>query len=248
MGRGVPDQGVDARSSLFPTTHWSVVLGAGERAEEALSRLCEAYRPPIYAYLMALGHDHHETSDFVQGFFVHLLRPATLARLNAPNGRFRAFLLTTLQNYVRDRIDHRRARKRGGDAAHLSLETPDGMRVEGGVVGQLTPEQWFDRKWGETVVKRALARVREEVAQAGRGDLFAALLPLLYRDPDALPYDELARTTGLTAGALRNAKSRILRRLRQLIREELALTLPPEVDLDEELRYLMTVMGGPGLL
>ena len=44
----------------FATTHWSVVLSAGQtdssRASEALEKLCRAYWPPLYSYIRRQGH------------------------------------------------------------------------------------------------------------------------------------------------------------------------------------------------
>jgi len=41
------------RAAVFPTTHWSVVLLAGQRADAqtmaALERLCRTYWYPLYA-------------------------------------------------------------------------------------------------------------------------------------------------------------------------------------------------------
>ena len=46
-----------ARGAVFATTHWSIVLAAGATqttdAQQALSRLCQSYWYPLYAYAMA---------------------------------------------------------------------------------------------------------------------------------------------------------------------------------------------------
>ena len=45
---------------VFATTHWSVVLAAGQSGSEAqaaaLEKLCRAYWYPLYAYVRRRGH------------------------------------------------------------------------------------------------------------------------------------------------------------------------------------------------
>ncbi|MFN7141153.1 MAG: hypothetical protein ACK4UN_17630, partial [Limisphaerales bacterium] len=64
----------DAR---FATTHWSVVLKAGQsdttRAGKALAELCETYWYPLYAYTRRRGYSPHDAQDLTQAFFACLL-------------------------------------------------------------------------------------------------------------------------------------------------------------------------------
>ncbi len=57
----------------FTTTHWSVVLAAGEEPtgprSAALERLCEAYWYPLYAYVRRKGYGPEDAQDLTQGFF-----------------------------------------------------------------------------------------------------------------------------------------------------------------------------------
>src|SRR5262249_56607866 len=61
----------------FTTTHWSVVLEAGQRdsptAAEALEQLCRTYWYPLYAYVRRKGHAVEEAEDLTQEFFSKLL-------------------------------------------------------------------------------------------------------------------------------------------------------------------------------
>ena len=58
----------------FPTTRWSQVVAAGDRADpaarEALAELCAAYWYPLYAFVRRKGHPPDEAADLVQGTFV----------------------------------------------------------------------------------------------------------------------------------------------------------------------------------
>lgn len=48
------------QSGVFATTHWSVVLAAGQQespsAAEALEKLCRAYWQPLYVYARRRGY------------------------------------------------------------------------------------------------------------------------------------------------------------------------------------------------
>ena len=64
--------GVD-RAARFPTTHWSVILKAGQphttQSRQAFASLCEGYWSPSYAYVRRLGCSVEEAQDLVQDFF-----------------------------------------------------------------------------------------------------------------------------------------------------------------------------------
>ena len=65
-------------SAHFATTHWSVVLAAGERelpqAAEALEKLCRAYWYPLYVYVRRQGNSPEDAQDLTQDFLSRLLR------------------------------------------------------------------------------------------------------------------------------------------------------------------------------
>lgn len=56
------DERTVGKGRLFPTTHWSVVLAAGDpaspKASAALEQLCRTYWYPLYAYLRRDGWSH----------------------------------------------------------------------------------------------------------------------------------------------------------------------------------------------
>ena len=67
----------------FHTTHWSLVLLAGQtkapKADEALESLCRTYWNPLYAYVRRQGHSPHDAQDLTQEFFARLLEKKYLA-------------------------------------------------------------------------------------------------------------------------------------------------------------------------
>src|SRR3954468_3241558 len=88
----------------FATTHWSVVLLAGQndsaQAAEALEKLCRTYWYPLYAFVRRQGNDPHVAQDLTQEFFARLLQGGALKAADPDKGRFRSFLLTMLKRML----------------------------------------------------------------------------------------------------------------------------------------------------
>src|SRR5438128_544466 len=88
----------------FATTHWSVVLRAGDstssRAASALETLCRAYWYPLYAYVRRCGHDPEEARDLTQEFFARLLEKKQLASVDPDKGKFRSWLLGVMNHFL----------------------------------------------------------------------------------------------------------------------------------------------------
>ena len=119
-------QSEEAAPRVFPTTHWSVVLAAGDRSspetEEALSRLCQSYWFPAYAFVRKLGYSPEQAQDLTQEFFAAFLEKNHLAKAARDWGRFRCFLMTSVENFLRNESDRARAQKRGGGRKLISLD------------------------------------------------------------------------------------------------------------------------------
>src|SRR5438309_1945113 len=94
------DGRIPANASWFATTHWSVVLAAGHSsaptAQAALEQLCRTYWYPLYAYVRRQGRSAEDAQDLTQGFFAHLFEHQSLHRVAREKGRFRSFLLASL--------------------------------------------------------------------------------------------------------------------------------------------------------
>jgi RNA polymerase sigma-70 factor (ECF subfamily) len=83
-------------SGAFATTHWSVVVSAGDSesplATEALAEFCRLYWYPLYVYVRRKGYDAATSKDLTQEFFEQLLEKKWLARLEPGPGKFRSWL------------------------------------------------------------------------------------------------------------------------------------------------------------
>lgn len=107
------------RSPVFITTHWSLVVSASSRnddadAHTALESLCKAYWYPLYAYVRRRGYSPDDAKDLTQEFFARLLDRDGVCGVTPEKGRFRSFLLASMNHFLADEWDKSRAEKRGG--------------------------------------------------------------------------------------------------------------------------------------
>jgi RNA polymerase sigma-70 factor (ECF subfamily) len=237
--------------AAFVTTHWSVVLAAGRsdtpRAKEALSKLCQTYWYPLYAYARARGYGREDAQDLTQEFFARLLEKNWIGSAEREKGRFRSFLLTVMKRFLADEWDKARAEKRGGGVPLLSLEFDTAeRRLRHEPADEVTPERSFERRWALTLLGEVLKQLQEENEREGNAELFAELNPCLIGERTSLPYTELAKKLALSESAVKSAVHRLRQRYRKLLREEIAQTVATPGEVDDELRHLLAVLGKKG--
>jgi RNA polymerase sigma factor (sigma-70 family) len=232
----------------FSTTHWSVVISAGQanssQAFESLEKLCRAYWPPLYSYIRRQGHGPEEAQDLTQAFFAKLLQKNFWARADPQKGRFRTFLLTALRHFLADERDRGRTAKRGGGLSFISLdEQASEQRFLDGRDQNLSAEQQFDRQWAATVLEQARARLREECVASGKSGLYDRVSLVGGQNECAVPHAVIAQELGLSVGAVKSAVSRLRARYGELVRQEVAHTVSSPDEIEEEIRHLLAVIG-----
>jgi RNA polymerase sigma factor (sigma-70 family) len=233
----------------FVTTHWSVVLTAAHsdttQACDALAKLCQTYWHPLYTYVRRRGYSPEDAEDLTQGFFAALLERKAVATVSPDKGRFRSFLLASLNHFLSDEWDKARAQKRGGGKV-ISFDTQTAESWLDQVPSQnLTPEKAFELRWAITLLEQVYRKLEEEHRQQGKAELFEALRNTLAGPGNSAPYAELGRRLGLNEGAVKVAVHRLRQRYRALLRETIAETVATEAEVEEELRFLLrTVAGG----
>ncbi|MCW5553203.1 MAG: sigma-70 family RNA polymerase sigma factor [Verrucomicrobiae bacterium] len=246
--RGEPDS--EPRSDAqFLTTHWSDVFAAGEvnapAAPQALERLCSTYRYPLYVFVRRYGKSPEDAEDLVQGFFASLIAKPDLADLSPSKGRFRAYLLARLKNFLSDARDREKAVKRGGGKPHVSL---DGMTVEERYrqepTDPMTPDKAYDVVWAQTLVKEARTLLRAEYEAAGKGELYVLLDCLEPGAAEHLTHAQIGERLNKTECAVKNEAARMRQRFRELLRAQVAPTVSTLPEIDEEIRYIIELLGG----
>jgi len=232
----------------FCTTHWSVVLAAGGSAVpgalDALEKLCRAYWYPLYSFIRRRGYNPHDAQDLTQSFFAELVESRFLRAADHDRGRFRSFLLVRLKHFLSDERKKAQAQKRGGGQTVLSLDVEMAEERYGSEpTTALTPEVIFDRRWAMMVLEQTVARLRREYVAAGRVELFEELKHFQPGEESDRSYLEVAARLGLSEGAVKSAIWRLRRRHVDLLRDEIAQTISTPAEVDEEIRYLITMVS-----
>jgi RNA polymerase sigma factor (sigma-70 family) len=246
--RTTPSSEAGGRPPVFVTTHWSVVLSARKKdspqSAAALETLCRTYWYPLYAFVRRQGHSPPDAQDLTQEFFARLLQKDYLKAAARDKGRFRTFLIVALKRFLANEWDRDRAQKRGGGQVLLSLDTElaeQRYRVE--PVEGTTAERIFERRWALTLLDRSMTRLREEFSGAGKGHEFDRLKVCLTAERGEISYADIAAGLGVSENTARVAVHRLRKRFREIFREEIAHTVSGPEEIEEEVRYLMGVLG-----
>jgi RNA polymerase sigma-70 factor (ECF subfamily) len=233
----------------FATTHWSVVQRAGDsqspESAAALEGLCSAYWYPLYAFVRGSGHGPEEARDLTQDFFAMLLEKKWLSDADPQRGRFRNFLLVALKRFLTNEWHRSQTSKRGGGCVWIAL---DGLKAEERYKleprDNATPDFLFERTWAITLIARAQNRLRDAMVAAGEGERFEALEPSLAGVQAETCYRELAVRFGVAENTVKSWVSRLRRRFRVLLLEEISQTLAEGQDPEAELPGLFAALGG----
>ena len=150
--------------------------GGGAQADQALARLCQTYWYPLYACARRRGYQAHDAQDLTQEFFSRLLDRRLLARADPGCGRFRSFLLASMNHFMANEWEKARATKRGGGQRALSLDLAAAEeRYDLEPADHATPEKAFDKQWALQLLETVLTRLDREYQREGKAALFALL-------------------------------------------------------------------------
>ena len=234
----------------FPTTHWSVLAKAtlhGEAdAQAALELLCQRYWSPVHQFIQFAGLSESEAQDLTQEFMIHVLKKSIFTRADRLQGRFRSFLLGALARFLADAADRRKALKRGGNAPHISFGSVEaGSDVE--ELSSRSPNVTaFDREWALTILETALDRLRADWVQGRRESDFAVWKNFLPGGSEPSSYESAAARLGVSLAAFKSEVHRLRRRLRALVREEVARTVSAPHEIEAEMVHLQQVLMDRG--
>jgi RNA polymerase sigma factor (sigma-70 family) len=232
-------------ANRFQTTRWSVVLLSGKSevsgSNEAFAELCRLYWYPLYAFIRHRGHSPEDAQDLAQGFFLHLAERRTLRRVDRSKGKFRSFLLASLQNYLSNEAQRSRCLKRGGKAQFLYLDIEDAEERYGmEPANALTPEKIFDARWAMVLLGEAMNRLSREYLGQGKANAFEALK--VYLDPinsKELPtYENVAGRLKISVSSVKTLIHRLRKQYTAFVREEISRTVSDSVDVDAEIHEL----------
>src|SRR5262245_61432222 len=142
--------GVESR---FQSTYWETVLRAKEGQPDALQQLLAEYWKPVYFFGRRKGDDVESAKDLTQGFLGVFVEKDYLKSVSPEQGRFRSFVMASLQHYLADARDRARAVKRGGLYNFVEAESDLACAAP-------SPEKAFFKGWALTILERAIELLR----------------------------------------------------------------------------------------
>lgn len=212
--------------------------------QEALRDLCAAYYAPVLAFLRQQGLEVDAGRELAHAFFERMLEGGTIHQADQERGRFRSYLLGSMKHFLAHQREAAMRLRRGGGMVLLSLE----MEGEGGPLlgvpdeSQLSPDAAFDRQWALTVLARALAALKTECEEEGRGQVFETLQPWLTGEAEHGDQAMLAESLAMNVNSLKSTVHRLKQRFRFWVREEIACTLEDESLVEAEMGVLFAAL------
>jgi len=232
----------------FQTTHWSVVLAARDQeatvGRDALARLCSAYWYPLYAFVRSRGNSPADAEDLTQEFFRRFLEKNSLLSVTPAAGKFRTFLLTCLKNFLVKEWERGQAQRRGGGQSPVPLDAVKAeTRFSLEPADHSNPEVMFEKQWALAALEQTMNAVENEYREKNKAELFEDLKGFLPGGRGSESRVELAAKRNMSVNAVDVAVHRLRQRFGALLREQVAQTVSSEPEVDEEIRYLMSVLG-----
>jgi RNA polymerase sigma-70 factor (ECF subfamily) len=235
----------------FPVTRWTVIGQAAGAAQEeafrALAALLERYGPCLKAHLVYMKRmSPDRADDVVQGFITEkILSGDLLGRADRGRGKFRTFLLSSLERYVIDLLRREQAAKRSpGPGGHVPID-----EVAGEIEAPAPASAAYDVAWARSVITEVLDRVRAECERKKLDSnwlLFDARVvqPLLH-GAETPSYEELSGKLAFASpmqasNALITTKRMFGRNLNEVIREY----VESDAEVKNEIAELRAVLCG----
>ena len=191
-------------SSYTPeSTSVSLLERVKTRDPEAWRRLVTLYGPLVYGWCRKSGLQVADTADVCQEVFAAVAASMTKFRRDRPDDSFRAWLWTISRNKIMDHFRRRQkhAQPEGGtDAQQLFAQIPDELPASSSST---------DSSFGDAggLERRALELLRSEFEDRTWQAFWRMAV-------DGQTAAEIADDLGMTKKAVRQAKFRVVRRLR----------------------------------
>jgi DNA-directed RNA polymerase specialized sigma24 family protein len=205
----------------FPLTHWSLVhrAAAPNAQHDALTTLLTRYQPALRSYLRHVRRlPTADADDLLQSFITDkLLERQLLQHADEKRGRFRTFLLASLNNFAI-------SRHRAAPHTTAAFDSPSDIADSDAP----SPDLKVEAEWARTLIHNVLAAMHEECRRTDRMDVWTVfqerILAGIFTGREPIPYETLAQNLHLksptqAANLLTTAKRTYARLLRAAIAE-----------------------------
>ena len=239
-------------NEAFHTTRWSDIHDAqkleGAKKQEIINKLLMKYWKPVYCYLRRKGYDNENAKDFTQGFFHEvILGKHLIQQSDETKGKFRTFLLTTLDRYITDIHRYESAKKRAPGGGIVKLETTElsNLSITNEEVG---PDQAFHFAWVADLLNQVMATVKNEYYNTGKKIywkvFYAKVLLPIFDNVEAPPLTEICKKYGVdTESRASNMILSIKRRFRSVLKHHLRQLVQSDSEADEEFSELFKILS-----
>lgn len=231
-------------ASRFPSTPWSAIVAMrdqdSDKCRDALNDLLKLYWRPVYKYIrVQWAKSNEDAKDLTQEFFAHLCDKNIMVRIQATRGRFRSFLKTAVDNFIKNDLRASKAQKRGGDAKLISLDFTFDDNEPLQVAADEDGETIYNKEWIRTLFEHAVAVLEERYTTEGKKVYFQIFNKYdIDRDPNVkISYNDLAKEFGVSYYDVVNYLSHARARFRETVLELVKATTP-EGEVDDEVKQL----------
>ena len=189
-------------SNAGSSTSSSLLLRLKRHDPQAWERLVELYGPLVFSWGKRSGLTSADAADVLQDVFVSVYRGLERFQRVQPGDSFRGWLWTITRNQIRDHLRRElaRATAAGGTDAYLRLGSLP-AHVETSSANEMAPD----------ATTRLLRRALELVRQQFEPHTFQAFWRVVVEGHSTA---EVAEDLGISPNSVRQAKSRVARRLR----------------------------------
>jgi DNA-directed RNA polymerase specialized sigma24 family protein len=232
----------------FPVTQRSVLERIRSVDDEvrrsAFGDLAEGYWRPSYHYLRLQWHlTPQEAEDAVQAFFTAAFEKGYVEKYDPAKAKFRTFLRVCLDRFAQNLQQSERAAKRGGDAAHLSLDFPGAEHELAAVAA--TDRRDLDRFFHDETIRFLFARAVDEMrlhyGREGREIIFRVFEQHDLHPSAQTTYATVARDLDIPVTQVNNHLHAARRRFRELALEHLRGIVATESEYQSEARALFGI-------
>lgn len=194
-------------SRPFNTTSASLLERVKANDEHAWQRLVAIYAPLVYFWCRRSGMNSEDAADIGQEVFRAVARTIGGYRHDRPSDTFGGWLRTITRNKIRDHARRHRAEPNavGGTDLQMHLAQVPMDESEGSLAA--SPDSGMNG-----VCRRALNMIRAEFNPQSWQAFWQTAI-------EEQTSSEVAEKLGMTAVAVRKAKSRVMRRLREELGE-----------------------------
>ena len=246
---GVSNADASASRSEFHTIHWSVVLAAGQRGllkRSMLWKLCAALIGILCMPTRAVVDMPLTTRKISpRGSSPASWRKTCLLRSGGDKGSFALSCSLVSNIFFQTNETEPDKFKRGGVHETISWDAEEAeQRYRQEPAHLLDPEKIYERRWALTVLEQGLARLKAELQDAGKSQLFDHLQAFVGSEKGVARQAEIAAQLGLSESALEVTVHRLRRRYRKLLRDQIAATVSRPEQADEEIHHLRAILRG----